>query len=249
MPSPLLSIPRIIGHRGAKAYAPENTLASLHTAADLGVDWVEIDVMLTKDEVPIIIHDEDLERTTGVQGLVAETLYTDIQALDAGSWFGESFIGEKIPNLEEALDVILDRGLGLNLELKPTPGREKLTADIAMDMLTRIMDDTRRILISSFQPVSLEAAMDLAPDYPRGFLMPEDWLDERLPEDWEKMPRYLDVSTVHLNGHKISQIQLAKIRKFGKPIMAYTINDAEKAAQLEDWGVTGFFSDAPDELL
>ena len=128
-----LKIPKVIGHRGAKAYAPENTLPSIETAADLGVEWVELDVKLTKDNVPIIFHDEGLDRTTSGTGLVAQTNYEDLRDLDAGSWFGDSFSSVRIPTLEEAVDILLKHNLGLNLEIKPCPGREKETAEIALD--------------------------------------------------------------------------------------------------------------------
>ena len=115
-----LKLPRIIGHRGVAAYAPENTLEGLHTAADMGVEWVEFDVKITKDHVPILFHDDTLERTTnGGDRPVAECTYDEIRALEAGSWFGESFAGIKIPTLEEALEVLIEHDLGLNLEIKP----------------------------------------------------------------------------------------------------------------------------------
>src|SRR3990167_8295733 len=84
-----LKIPTIIGHRGARNYAPENTLESIHTAADMGCKWVELDVKLTKDMVPIIMHDDDLDRTTNGHGPVAEITYADLCNLEAGSWFSE----------------------------------------------------------------------------------------------------------------------------------------------------------------
>ena len=82
-----LKLPKVIGHRGAAGYAPENTIEGIHTAADIGTKWVELDVKLTKDEVPIIFHDDELERTTNGHGLVAETKYEEIKQLEAGSWF------------------------------------------------------------------------------------------------------------------------------------------------------------------
>jgi glycerophosphoryl diester phosphodiesterase len=131
-----LKLPRIIGHRGACGYAPENTLESIRTAADLGIKWVELDVKLTKDGVPVIFHDETLDRTTNGHGNVAETFYADLQNLEAGSWYSDGFAGIKIPTLEEAAELLIDLGLGLNLELKPCPGREKETAEIALDHLS-----------------------------------------------------------------------------------------------------------------
>jgi len=88
-------IPKIIGHRGAAGYAPENTLVSIQTAADMGIDWVELDVKLTSDDVPIIFHDDNLIRTTDHDALVKDTPYSVIKELDAGSWFADSFVGEQ----------------------------------------------------------------------------------------------------------------------------------------------------------
>ena len=76
-----LKLPKIIGHRGAAAYAPENTLEGIHTAADMGVEWVELDVKLTKDQIPVLFHDETLERTTNGAGNVADITYDDLKQL------------------------------------------------------------------------------------------------------------------------------------------------------------------------
>jgi glycerophosphoryl diester phosphodiesterase len=240
---PPLLIPKVIGHRGAKAYAPENTLSSIHAAADLGIEWVEIDVKLTKDDVAIIFHDEELLRCTGHDGLVKDFDFKSIRELDAGSWYGESFIGEKIPTLEEALEAILGRGLGVNLEIKPCPGREKDTAEVMLDVATRIWpEDMAPPLVSSFQHVSLETAFDLMPDWPRGFLM-----DEHLP-NWKELAEYLEASTINIDGRKVTREQVEEYIELQKPILAYTINDPQKARELVRWGVDGFFSDNPDVI-
>ncbi len=181
-----LKLPKIIGHRGCAGYAPENTIEAIHTAADMGVEWVELDVKITKDEVAIIFHDDTLDRTTNTTGNVADTKYDDIRDLDAGSWYAESFIGVKIPTLEEVVEVLIDRNIGLNLEIKPCAGREKLTAEVALDLLSTIWDNHDRLLISSFQHVSLEAAQDLAEDWHRGLILPPEW-----PENWAELARYL----------------------------------------------------------
>ncbi len=236
-----LKLPRIIGHRGAAGYAPENTIESIHTAADMGIEWVELDVKLTKDEIPIIFHDDTLERTTNGSGLVAETLYKDIKELDCGSWYGESFIGVQIPTLEEVIDVLIERDLGLNLEIKPCAGREKETAEASLDLLSTIWDDHDRLLISSFSHVSLESAYDIANDWHRGLLMPEEW-----PENWEEITKYLQISTLNVNASTVTREQVEDIMDMEKPILAYTVNDPQQARTLQSWGVDGFFSDTPD---
>lgn len=241
-----LTIPKVIGHRGAKGYAPENTIPSIRTAADLGAKWVELDVKLTRDNVPVIFHDEELERCTGMTGLMAETNYADIRGLDAGSWYGESFAGTRIPTLEEAVDVIFELGLGLNLEIKPCPGREKDTAEIAIDYLSRIWDERDNLLISSFQHVSLEAARDLAPDMARGLL-----LDDAAPllENWKELADYLDVSTINVGRRLVTRELADEVMDMEKPLLVYTVNDPMEARRLQQLGVDSFFSDVPDVIL
>lgn len=239
-----LKLPRIIGHRGVAAYAPENSLEGIHAAADMDMTWVEFDVKLTKDSVPILFHDETLSRTTnGGDRKIADVTYDDIKDLECGSWFSDSFSGIKIPTLEEAIDVLLDRDLGLNLEIKPCPGREKETAEAALDILSKFWDDADRLLISSFQHVSLETAFDMAPDWHRGFLMHAEY-----PENWLEIAQHLKSSTLNIDGRKTTRADIAEFKKAKLPILAYTINDAHRANQLLSWGVDGFFSDAPDVI-
>ncbi len=238
-----LKLPKIIGHRGVASYAPENTLEGIHTAADMEVEWVELDVKLTKDQVPILFHDETLDRTTNGSGPVAETNYDDIRQLEAGSWFGESFAGIRIPTLEEAIEVLIDRDLGVNLEIKPCPGREKETAEVMLDMVSQIWDDHDRLLISSFQHVSLETALDMAEDWHRGYVLPAEW-----PENWAEIADYLKVSSVNVNGHTVTREQVETVMDMELPILAYTINQPDRARLLQSWGVDGFFSDSPDAI-
>jgi glycerophosphoryl diester phosphodiesterase len=236
-----LKLPKIIGHRGAAAYAPENTLEGIHTAADMDVRWVELDVKITKDQVPVLFHDERLDRTTNGTGFIAEVTYEELRELEAGSWFSDSFAGIKIPTLEEALEVLIDRDLGLNLEIKACPGREAETAEVALDFLSHVWDDHERLLISSFSTVSMDVAIDMAEDWHRGLLLPEEW-----PDDWEELVARIMPSAININGNACSKHQIEVLKEIGKPILAYTINDPERARLLQSWGVDGFFSDAPD---
>ena len=239
-----LVIPKVIGHRGAKAYAPENTLSSIHAAADLGVEWVEVDVKLTKDSIPIIFHDEELARCTNASGLVKDLDFKDIRELDAGSWYGDSFIGEKIPTLEEVLNAVLERGMGINLEIKPCPGREIETAEVMLDMATRIWpDDQPPPLVSSFQHVSLETAYDMMHEWPRGFL-----IDEYQP-NWKELAEFLEAATININGNTSTEDQVDEYISLQKPVLAYTINDPIRARLLQRWGVDSFFADCPDVLI
>ena len=106
----MLQLPKVIGHRGAAAYAPENTLASFREARRRGATWVETDIVLTADDVPIVMHDDSLKRTTGIDRLVAETRRADLPT--------------DVPTFEEAIACWGELGLGCNVEIKPTKGRE-----------------------------------------------------------------------------------------------------------------------------
>lgn len=236
-----MKIPQIIGHRGACGYAPENTLDSIRTAAELGAGWVELDVKLSADGVAVIFHDDTLERTTNGSGAVAEASLEALETLDAGSWYAAGFEGVKIPTLEEALDVIIELGLGLNLEIKPCPGREVETAEVAMDVLSRYWDEMDKVLISSFSHVSLEAAFEVAPEYKRALL-----LDTEIDENWRDIADHLEVSAVHFDGRSASRDVVEDIIEYGKLTGSYTINDAFRAKTLMSWGVDYVFTDVPD---
>ncbi len=240
-----LKLPKVIGHRGAAAYAPENTIEGIHTAADIGVKWVELDVKLTKDDVPILFHDDDLERTTNGHGLVAEITYEELKQLEAGSWFSDSFAGIKIPTLEEAIDALIERDLGLNLEIKPCPGREKDTAEIALDILSQYWDNHDGLLISSFEHVSLEAAMDVATDWPRGLLLGGD----EISDNWLELADYLHVKTINFGTQLVTPEIISTTLENDYIPLVYTVNEPELARELQSIGVKTVFSDEPDVIM
>jgi len=247
-------LPRLIGHRGARAYAPENTLVGLHTAADMGVEWVEIDVKLSRDGEPIVFHDEELSRITGVSGLVADTDWSELKQLDAGAHFSHSFVDERIPHLEEALSTILDRGMGVNLEIKPCPGREKETAEIMLDCVSRIWPDAedegdvQPPLISSFQAVSLETALEMMPAWPRGYLIATD-IEESM-RSWREKAEHLQIATLHFDRLFLTEKDgfLDEFLAAGYPLLSYTVNDMNIADTLFQMGVVSIFTDKPDLL-
>ena len=242
-----LTLPKVIGHRGVRGYAPENTLAGLHAAADMGLSWVEFDVKLTKDGIPALFHDEDLHRITGHSGQFKDFTWADIQDLDGGSHFSDSFIGEPIPDLESALEVCINRGLGVNIELKPCPGREVETAEAALDYASRIWpDDVPQPLISSFYYPCLETALVMAPNWPRGFLIDES--KDNLPDNWQELLKYIDPFSINCNGNAANDDDFATYLALDLPVLCYTINDPIRAEQLFDMGVSAVFSDVPDVI-
>jgi glycerophosphoryl diester phosphodiesterase len=126
----LIIDPPLIAHRGASAYAPENTLAAFIKAQQLGVRWVEFDVMLTRCGEVVVIHDETLERTTDGVGEVSHYPYSYLQTLDAGSWFGAQFKGEKIPTLKEVLVFLAQHSMCVNVEVKAQAGLRRFVESL-----------------------------------------------------------------------------------------------------------------------
>ncbi len=224
--------------------APENTLEGLREAKRQGVTWVEVDVKLTGDNHVILLHDDLLDRTTSGNGPAAQAALTAVRALDAGAWFGPAFAGAKVPTLEETVKELIALGLNCNFEIKPCRGRERVTAELAMRELQRLWpSDADKPLISSFAYQSLQAAHQLAPEFPRALLV------EEVPANWQALCE--GVEAVALNPwHKPLTAEGTKaIKSAGYKVLCYTVNETARARELFDWGADGVFSDTPGMLI
>ena len=120
-----INLPKLIGHRGVKDLAPENTLQSINQAIELNIKWVEVDVKISKDHIPFLLHDSSLERTTSGKGSPLDYKYSELCKLDAGSWFDEKYKNLYLPTLKETLDLCSQKSIGVNIELKPNKGSEE----------------------------------------------------------------------------------------------------------------------------
>jgi glycerophosphoryl diester phosphodiesterase len=239
-----LALPRVIGHRGAAAAAPENTLASIAKAKALGASWIEFDVKLTGDGHAVLFHDDRLERTTDGQGLVAATALAAIRDLDAGAWFDAAFRGERVPTFEEALALCAELGLGINAEIKACPGRERETAAATIKALRALWPKSMPApLVSSFAPASLRVAQEMAPEMPRGYLA------GTLPRRWRALLAEYGCATLHLNHRRIVSWQRATVVAAGIPLVLYTVNHGPAARRHVDAGVAAVFTDCIDQVL
>lgn len=235
----MLTLPRIIGHRGARAHAPENTLSGIRTAARLGARWIEVDVKLTRDSIPVLMHDDMLDRTTDGSGPVRDLDIAELRRLDAGSWFGPSFAGERVPLLDEVLELCEELDLGVNLEIKPCPGREAETARVALEHARGF---ARPVLVSSFAVESLEEARRTAPDLPVGYLF------EGCPEGWLDTARRLGARTLNVEGAQ-DRRTIERFVASGMPVVTWTVNDAARTRDLLDAGVASVITDRPGDML
>ncbi|MDF1791766.1 MAG: glycerophosphodiester phosphodiesterase family protein [Thalassobaculaceae bacterium] len=230
--------PRLIGHRGAKALAPENTLGSIRAARAAGATWVEIDAKLAGDGVPVLMHDARLDRTTDAAGPVVARTAEELARVDAGG-------GEGVPTLAQCLALCRETGLGLDLEIKPDPGTGPETARAVLEVLKNEgWGPDGEIVITSFDRAALAVVRDTAPDFIRGLLL------TGRPADWRAAAAALKVDAV-IPGSKdiLGPEDVAAILEGGWVPMVYTVNDPERAKQLYDWGMASIVTDDPPALL
>lgn len=233
--------PLWIAHRGGGSAAPENTLAAIRAGAAAGFRMVEFDVMLSRDGVPLLIHDDRLERTTDGHGEVSARDAADLRTLDAGRWYGSAFAGERIPTLDEALDLLWALDLDANIEIKPAPGHGPATgAAVARRVAERCPAARRLPLLSSFDFDALAAARQGAPHLPRALLF------EDVPDDWMAQCRAHAAVSLHCDHSRLDEGRLREIVGAGVPLLCYTVNDAARAAALIAAGASGLFTDRLD---
>ncbi len=239
-----LSTIRVIAHRGASGYAPENTLSAFSLAAKQGAKAIECDAKLTRDGQVVLIHDDRLDRTTSGRGSVKKFDFSAIRKLDAGAWFGERFAGERVASLKEGLDLWAELGLFPQIEIKPCFGRAAETGEVVARQTARLWPKTLpRPVFSSFAQRSLAAARDVAPELPRA------WLTERLPIDWRRRLERLDCAALHCNHKYLTAAKAKKVKDAGYDLRCYTVNDPARAKELISWGVDAVFTDYPDKIL
>jgi len=233
--------PRIIAHRGGGTLAPENTLAGLRLAKELGFAGVEFDVMLAADATPILMHDETLARTTSGSGAIDATTFSEMRKLDAGSWFSPEYAGEPVPSFERAGGLCVELGLWANVEIKPTKGFEAETGSAAALLARELWrNGPAKPLLSSFQPRALAAAKAAAPELQRGALT------EAIPPDWQSQMEKLGCVSLHCDYRLLLPQQVRAVRDAGYWLVCWTVNDPEIARVLFDWGVDAVVTDRLD---
>lgn len=251
-----LSNPIVYAHRGASAYAPENTLEAIDLAMSMGFDWVENDVQRTKDGELVVIHDDTLARTTDVEQVfpdrkpwrVKDFMTEEIRRLDAGSWFGPQFAGARVPTLREYMDRVQRNQQRLLLEIKKPelyPGIEEQTL--------RVLDEAgwldenhvrRRLVVQSFSAESVRIVHELRPDLLTAFLGTPPLAE---------LPRYAQFTDrinpwyTTIDGEWVNAVH-GLLGAHGKAMEVDTwiVDDAETARKVQDMGVDGIITNKPD---
>ncbi len=241
-PSAYKGISRVIAHRGASGSAPENTASAMIEAVRQGADWAEVDVTISADGHAIIFHDHNLVRCTDSKGLVIQKTLAELKALDAGSWFSPFSSDERILTLEELLILADSLNLSLNLEIKPTIGREAETV-WAMQQVLRKTPFGQSILLSSFNYFALKEAQSLLSHYTRALNV------EAIPADWQDRMESVGATGLHFDAEFIDTDMIGEVVSAGTPLACFTVNSLELAQKLYRAGVSSVFTDYPDRLL
>ncbi|MDR6555380.1 glycerophosphodiester phosphodiesterase [Paenibacillus qinlingensis] len=235
------SKPIIIGHRGAAGEAPENTLASFALALEQGAQAIELDVHLTRDGKIVVCHDGTLNRTTNGSGLIAHQSWEDIRKLDAGAWFSEKFLGERIPLLSEVFDLV-PRGTLINVEVKDAyEGR----MESALLAFLRERDDRYEdVVVSSFDHKVIQRLKRAEPALKVGLLYAANLIDHA---GYAKLLD-VDVYSLHPHYHSFAEADIAMATTAGLAVYPYTVNELSDYQMMITAGVTGIITDFPGRL-
>lgn len=232
--------PRWVAHRGAGKFVPENTLAAFRYGAEHGFRMFECDAKLSADGVVFLLHDATLDRTTDGTGVAGELPWHDLAQLDAGGWHSRAYAGEALCTLDNLMRFCLANRYFLNIEIKPTPGQERVTGEKVARAVKRMWTAEVPPFLTSFQPDSLAGAMSVAPQVPRGLLL------DSLHPQWVQAAQQLRCRAVVLNYALWNEATVAEAKAAGLRTLSYTVNDEWVAERLLALGTDGIITDRVD---
>jgi glycerophosphoryl diester phosphodiesterase len=232
-----------VAHRGATGYAPENTIAAFDKGVEMKADYIEIDVQRSKDGELVIIHDNTVDRTTDGTGYVKDLTFEQIRSLDAGSWKGEQFTGEKIPTFDEILDRYHGK-TGILIELKSPELYPGIEGQVAQKLKERNLDkpQNEKIIIQSFNFESMKITNSLLPKVPIGVLTSNRaHTTEQALNEFATYADYFNPSYGIVSKELVDQVH-----SLGMKIQSWTVRSHEAAQFLLDMNVDGIITDYPD---
>jgi glycerophosphoryl diester phosphodiesterase len=232
-----------VAHRGAAGYAPENTIAAFDKGVEMKADYIEIDVQRSKDGELVIIHDTTVDRTTDGTGSVKDLTFGQIRSLDAGSWKGEEFKGEKIPTFDEILERYHGK-VGILIELKAPELYPGIEAQVAQKLKERNLDkpQNEKIIIQSFNFESMKITNSLLPKVPIGVLTSNRaHTTEQALKEFATYADYFNPSYGIVSKELVDQVH-----SLGMKIQSWTVRSQEAADFLLEMNVDGIITDYPD---
>ncbi len=232
-----------VAHRGASAYAPENTIAAFDKAVEMKADYIEIDVQRSKDGKLVLIHDTTVDRTTDGSGKVGNFTFKELRNLDAGSWKGEQFAGAQIPTFDEILDRYHGR-IGILIELKAPELYPGIEENVAKELKERNLDkpQNEKIIVQSFNHESMKKMNELLPKVPIGVLT-----SSRADATEQALQEFLTYADYFNPSYGIVTEDLVnQVHSLGMKIGSWTVRSQEAADFLLDVGVDAIITDYPD---
>ena len=231
---------RIIGHRGASMYAPENSASSLKLASLMGIEWIETDVQITLDNKLVIFHDEKLERTSNGEGFLALKKFSDLKKLDIGSWFSKEFEGERILSLVEFLDLIKKYEFSLQLEIKHMHGKEYEIVEEIVKQIEPYLDYFKgKLFVSSFSEKCLRLFSRKLPNIPLALAL------SFVPKFPDQIANEAGVDILHFGDEFVDNSSLERLTKSKTEFAVATVNDKKRAQFLLRNGVQSILTDDP----
>ncbi|MDK2981285.1 MAG: glycerophosphoryl diester phosphodiesterase [Chloroflexota bacterium] len=238
-----LAAPIIFGHRGASKFAPENTLAAFDLALSSGAPAIELDTMLTRDGVPVVIHDRTVDRTTNGQGRIDELTLEQVRALDAGGKFSADFRGERIPTLVEVFERYAGKLL-INVELKNYHAPLDRLPFVVMDLVER-MHNQHDLIFSSFNPINLTRIKKVMPEAKVALLVEHSTAGRLLAS---RAFAFTSPHFIHPQTDFITADYIQREHAHRRRVNVWTVNDMQAAAQYHNWGIDGMIGDDPQGL-
>ena len=241
----IFNLPKLIGHRGVKNLAPENTLCSINQAIKFGLKWIEIDVKISKDKIPFLLHDDTLDRTTSGEGSPLNYIYKEIFNLDAGSWFDSDYKNLYPPTLKEVLNYCSKKNIGVNIELKPNKGFEKENVE-AITKLIKSFKFSCQFFLSSFDLFSAIHVKELLPNSHVGILIDTLKNKNEIITILDQCKNYSFFSC-GFNIKILSNEIINLFKNCGIQITVYSSKNIERneAQKLWDLGISSVFIDDP----
>ena len=234
---------KIIGHRGASMYAPENSASSLKLASLMGIEWIETDVQITLDNKLVIFHDEKLERTSNGEGFLALKKFSELKKLDIGSWFSKEFEGERILSLVEFLDLIKKYEFSLQLEIKHMHGKEYEIVEEIVKQIEPYLDYFKgKLFVSSFSEKCLRLFSRKLPKIPLALAL------SFVPKFPDQIANEAGVDILHFGDEFVDNSSLERLKKSKTEFAVATVNDKKRALFLLRNGVQSILTDDPKIL-
>lgn len=236
----------VIAHRGASAYYPENTMSAIKGALAMNAEMIEIDVLLSKDGVPVVFHDKTLNDHTNGTGYVQNHTVEELKKLDAGSWFHKSFSDQKIPTLEEVL-AFASGNIAINIEIKTEAVSDKVRGGIEEKSLKLVKkyNMENHVLFSSFDYRAIAHLRALDRKIPTALLYSRRRSERMLPHN---LVEQYHATAFNCSYRQLNNKWIADLRKYNIPYFIYTVDSKRKMRKLLNIGVTGIFTNKPDVL-